>query len=81
MSQNFDSRLFDRPPLLVFPSRRRQRERVPERLREACDHGCIVTSEVVQLDRFRNAVVCLGLARGANENLLVVLSRVLQVEQ
>ena len=81
MPQNLDGRLFDHSPLFVFPSRRRQRERVPERLREARDHGGVVTREVVQFDRFGDAVVGLRLACGANENLLVVLSRVLQVEK
>lgn len=81
MPQNIDSRLFDYPPLFVFPSRGWQREGVPERLREACDHSCIVTSKIIQLDRFRNAVVCLRLPRSANENLLVVLSRISQMKQ
>ena len=81
MPQNLDSRLFNHPPLFVFPSRRWQRERVPERLCETRDHGGVVARKVVQFDRFGNAVVRLRLARGANENLLVELGRVLQLEQ
>lgn len=81
MPQNLDSRLFDHPPLFVFPSCRWQRERVPKCLCEACNHSGVVAREVVQLDRFRNAVIRLRLARSANKNLVVVLSRVLQLEQ
>ena len=78
VAQNVRRSALDRPRLLVNA---RLGDRVPERVREHADDGRVVAREVVELDRLGDAVRLLGRLGRTDEDLLVVLARILEPEQ
>lgn len=78
MPQNIRSRLLDRPRPFVPV---RLRDAVAQSLRETRDNRRVVSREVVQLDRLRDAIALFRLSRGGDEDMLVVLPRIVQLEQ
>ena len=50
-------------------------------MREHSDDGRVVTRKVVELDRFRDPVRLFGRFGGTDEDVLVVLARILELEK
>lgn len=54
---------------------------VAECLRKTCDDSGVVSGQVIQFDGLWDAVVLLGVLRGTDENLLVVVLEIVELEQ
>ena len=55
--------------------------RVAEGVREHPDDGRVVARKVVELDRFRDPIRLFGRLGGTDENVLIVLARILELEK
>ena len=55
--------------------------RVTECVREHPDDGRVVARKVVELDRFRDPICLFGRLGGTDEDVLVVLARILELEK